>query len=74
MAGLRLIEAHWRRVSEALRRPGVDLDPFAADLLTSAATAVLDAVTSEWSRSGGDTDRAALLDRGFAVVRPGVSR
>lgn len=80
LATLRLIEAtpaltgrlhhrriEWRRrVGEALRnRPGSDLDAYTADLLTNAATAVLDAVSSEWARSGGKKDRRALLDQGF---------
>lgn len=61
----------WRqRVSDALRdRPGAGLDAFTADLLTNAATAVLDAVSSAWLRSGGTADRLSLLDRGFARVR-----
>jgi hypothetical protein len=57
LASLRLIEStpslrarlhenrtHWRQqVSDALRRrPGAELDPFTADLLTNAATAALD--------------------------------
>lgn len=80
LATLRLIEAtpaltgrlhhrrtEWRRrVGEALRnRPDSDLDAYTADLLTNAATAVLDAVSSEWARSGGKKDRRALLDQGF---------
>ena len=84
LATLRLIEAtpalvgrlqqrraEWRRrVSDALRsRPGVDLDPYTADLLTNAATAVLDALSREWVRSDGRADRSALLERGFAQVR-----
>ncbi|MER5266285.1 hypothetical protein ABTZ99_29765 [Actinosynnema sp. NPDC002837] len=85
LASLRLIEstpslrarlhqkrAQWRQqVSDALRdRPGADLDPFTADLLTNAATAVLDTVSQEWLRTGGAADRAALLDRAFATLRP----
>ncbi|WP_280437157.1 TetR family transcriptional regulator [Nocardia carnea] len=86
LATLRLIEAtpalvgrfhhrrtEWRqRVSEALRnRPGADIDAYTADLLTNAATAVLDAVSSEWVRSGGKADRTALLDRGFGQIDVG---
>lgn len=85
LASLRLIEstpslrarlhqkrAQWRQqVSDALRdRPGADLDPFTADLLTNAATAVLDTVSQEWLRTGGAADRTALLDRAFATLRP----
>lgn len=68
---LRQRRAEWRqRVSDALRdRPGAGLDAFTADLLTNAATAVLDAVSSAWLRSGGTADRLSLLDRGFARVR-----
>ncbi|RSM60854.1 TetR family transcriptional regulator [Amycolatopsis sp. WAC 01376] len=84
LATLRLIEttpalggrlqqrrAEWRqRVSDALRdRPGAGLDAFTADLLTNAATAVLDAVSSAWLRSGGTADRLSLLDQGFARIR-----
>ncbi|TNM27534.1 TetR family transcriptional regulator [Streptomyces sedi] len=84
LATMRLIEAtpaltarllqrrtEWRRrVSDALRsRPGAELDPYTADLLTNAATAVLDAVSGQWARADGDADRRALLDRGFDQVR-----
>jgi AcrR family transcriptional regulator len=64
--------AQWRQqVSDALRdRPGAGLDPFTADLLTNAATAVLDTVSQEWLRTGGTADRAALLDRAFALLQP----
>jgi AcrR family transcriptional regulator len=87
LATLRLIETtpalvgrlhqrrtQWRRrVSEALRdRPGADIDAYTADLLTNTATAVLDAVSSQWVRSNGQADRAALLDQGFLQAR--VSR
>ncbi|MBO8191841.1 TetR family transcriptional regulator [Streptomyces oryzae] len=80
LATLRLIEAtpalvgrlhqrrtEWRRrVSDALQgRPGVDIDAYTADLLTNAATAVLDAVSSEWVRSDGKAKRSALLEQGF---------
>jgi AcrR family transcriptional regulator len=81
---LRLIEAtpalvgrlhqrrtEWRRrVSDALQdRPGAEIDPYTADLLTNAATAVLDAVSSQWVRSDGQADRPALLDQGFTQIR-----
>ena len=46
------------------------LDDFAADLLTNAATAVLDSVGREWVRTDGRADRAELLDRGFGALRP----
>ncbi|WP_063802690.1 MULTISPECIES: TetR family transcriptional regulator [unclassified Streptomyces] len=81
---LRLIEAtpalvgrlhqrrtEWRRrVSDALHdRPGAEIDPYTADLLTNAATAVLDAVSSQWVRSDGQANRPALLDQGFLRIR-----
>jgi hypothetical protein len=60
--------------SDALRRrPGAELDPFTADLLTNAATAALDTVSGEWLRSGGTADRAGLLDRAFTLIRPALS-
>ncbi|MEU3729727.1 TetR family transcriptional regulator [Streptomyces sp. NPDC033538] len=80
---LRLIEAtpalvgrlhqrrtEWRRrVSDALQdRPGAEIDPYTADLLTNAATAVLDAVSSQWVRSDGQANRPALLDQGFMQI------
>ncbi|MFH9569352.1 TetR family transcriptional regulator [Streptomyces sp. NPDC017454] len=80
---LRLIEAtpalvgrlhqrrtEWRRrVSDALQdRPGAAIDPYTADLLTNAATAVLDAVSSQWVRSDGQANRPALLDQGFMQI------
>ncbi|XRQ10067.1 TetR family transcriptional regulator [Actinomadura welshii] len=80
---LRLIEAtpalvgrlhqrrtEWRRrVSDALQhRPGADIDSYTADLLTNAATAVLDAVSTQWMRSDGHANRPALLDRGFMQI------
>ncbi|MET7322776.1 TetR family transcriptional regulator [Streptomyces sp. NPDC005549] len=83
LATLRLIEAtpalvgrlhqrrvEWRRrVSEALQsRPGAGIDAFTADLLTNAATAVLDAVSSQWVRSNGQANRSALLEQGFTQV------
>lgn len=62
--------AEWRRrVGDALEaRPGVEIDAYAADLLINAATAVLDAVSSQWVRSGGKADRSSLLDQGFLHV------
>ncbi|WP_239768979.1 TetR family transcriptional regulator [Streptomyces sp. CL12-4] len=87
LATLRLIEAtpalvgrlhqrrtEWRRrVSDALQgRPGADIDAYTADLLTNAATAVLDAVSSQWVRSNGRANRSALLEQGF--VRLHVKR
>lgn len=71
VGGLHHRRTEWRRrVSEALRtRSGADIDAYTADLLTNAATAVLDAVSGEWVRSGGKADRAALLDEGFGRVR-----
>ncbi|MER7720047.1 TetR family transcriptional regulator [Streptomyces flaveolus] len=83
LATLRLIEAtpalvgrlhqrrtQWRRrVSDALRgRPGAGIDAYTADLLTNAATAVLDAVSSQWVRSNGRANRSALLEQGFAQL------
>jgi hypothetical protein len=55
---------------------GEDRPPltFTADLITNAATAVLDAVGQEWVRTDGRADRAALLDHGFAALRPTVHR
>lgn len=85
LASLRLIEstpslrarlhqkrAQWRQqVSDALRdRPGTNLDSFTADLLTNAATAVLDTVSQQWLRTDGTADRTALLDRAFAQLQP----
>ncbi len=87
LAGLRLIESTpalrarmhqkrelWRRAARdvLLARSGGALDAFAADLLTNAAAAVLDAVGQEWVRTDGRADRAALLDRGFAALRPRI--
>ncbi|PRY01547.1 TetR family transcriptional regulator [Allonocardiopsis opalescens] len=87
LSDLRLIEAtpalraafarkreEWRdQAAQALRaRPGTELDPFTADLLTAAAASALDAASREWLRSGGTADRGALLDRAFSVLRPGV--
>ncbi|MGI5167824.1 TetR family transcriptional regulator [Spirillospora sp. CA-253888] len=85
LAGLRLIETtpalrarlHQKRdelrgrIAAALReRPGASLDAFTADLLTAAAGAALDAASREWLRSDGTTDRAALIDRAFALLAP----
>jgi hypothetical protein len=86
LAALRLIESspalrarlhqkreHWRRlVGEALAERG--LEAFTADLLVNAAIAVLDTVVQEWLRTGGEADRVALLDRGFAAMRPAFRR
>ncbi len=84
LAGYRLIEStpalrarlrerreQWRHnVSAALReRPGTRLDRFTADLLTSAAAAILESVSAEWRRTGGTADRTALLDRAFTLLR-----
>ncbi|MBF6349757.1 TetR family transcriptional regulator [Nocardia flavorosea] len=75
VGGLHHRRTEWRRrVSEALQnRPGADIDAYTADLLTNAATAVLDAVSGEWVRSGGQADRTALLDQGFGQVRVDTS-
>jgi len=85
LANLRLIEStpslrarmHQKRdrlrqqVGDALRgRPGSGLDVFTADLLTNAAGAALDTVSREWLRSDGTADRAALVDRAFALLKP----
>jgi AcrR family transcriptional regulator len=85
LAGRRLIEStptlrarlhekreRWRHeVRDVLfERSSGALDAFTADLLTNAAIAVLDTVSREWVRADGDTDRADLLDRGFAALRP----
>ncbi|TDD63540.1 hypothetical protein [Actinomadura rubrisoli] len=57
-------------ITGALReRPAPGLDTFTADLLTAAAIA-LDAAGRGWLRSGGTADRAALLDRAFALLSP----
>ncbi|MFE0136948.1 TetR family transcriptional regulator [Streptomyces sp. NPDC059037] len=85
LAELTLIEAtpslrarlHQRRdamraqVADALaQRPDTKLDAFTADVLTSSAAAALDAADREWLRSGGAADRAELVDRAFAALRP----
>lgn len=56
-----------RRVADVLVECG-ELDAFTADLLVNSAVAVLDTVVQHWMRTGAD--RVALLDRGFAAVRP----
>lgn len=59
------------QVSEALqRRAGTRLDPFTADLLTSAAGAALESVAREFRRSRGQADREALTSQAFARLRP----
>ena len=85
LAGQRLIEATpalrarlhrkrelWRQAARdvLVARSGGALDDFSADLVTNAATAVLDSVGREWVRTDGRADRAELLDRGFAALRP----
>jgi AcrR family transcriptional regulator len=85
LAGLRLVEStpvlrarlHYKRdelrgrVAEALReRPGSGLDAFTADLLVAAAGSALDAASREWLRSEGKADRAALVERAFALLSP----
>lgn len=60
-----------RRIAAALReRPDVSLDAFAADLLTAAASAALDAASREWLRGGGAADRADLTARAFEMINP----
>lgn len=73
IGGLHHRRTEWRRrVGEALQsRPGANIDAYTADLLTNTATAVLDAVSSEWVRSGGKVDRSALLDQGFGQIHVG---
>ncbi|MEU7576261.1 TetR family transcriptional regulator [Streptomyces sp. NPDC041068] len=62
------------RVADALAaRPGTELDAFAADALTSAAAAALDTANRAWLASGGTEDRAALVERAFALLRPAGS-
>ncbi|GAA3115754.1 TetR family transcriptional regulator [Streptosporangium carneum] len=41
-----------------------------ADLAAAAAGAALDTVAREWLRADGSTDRLALTDRVFAMLRP----
>jgi hypothetical protein len=88
LAGHRLIESTpalrarlhqkrelWRHATRdvLVARSGGALDDFSADLLTNAATAVLDSVGREWVRTDGRADRSELLDRGFAALRPALS-
>jgi AcrR family transcriptional regulator len=83
LAGRRLIEATpalrarlhqkrelWRHAARDVLVARGGLDDFSADLVTNAATAVLDSVGREWVRTDGRADRAELLDRGFAALRP----
>jgi AcrR family transcriptional regulator len=63
----------WRQAARDVLVSRGGLDDFSADLLTNAATAVLDSVEREWVRTDGRADRAELLDRGFAVLRPALS-
>jgi AcrR family transcriptional regulator len=62
----------WRQAARDVLVSRGGLDDFSADLLTNAATAVLDSVEREWVRTDGRADRAELLDRGFAVLRPAL--
>lgn len=64
----------WRHAARdvLVERSGAALDVFAADLLVNAAIAVLDSVAAEWVRTDGRVDRAELLDRGFASLRPSL--
>ncbi|OLS98206.1 TetR family transcriptional regulator [Pseudonocardia sp. CNS-004] len=71
------LRAHLYRKREIWRDAARDallsrggLDDFTADLLTNAATAILDSAGQEWVRTDGRADRAELLDRGFAALRP----
>ncbi|GAA2133713.1 TetR family transcriptional regulator [Actinomadura napierensis] len=58
-------------ITAALREhSGAGLDAFTADLLTGTAAAALEAADREWMRSDGAADRAALLDRAFALLSP----
>jgi AcrR family transcriptional regulator len=60
----------WRTAARDALAARSGLDDFSADLLTNAATAILDSVGQEWVRTDGRVDRAGLLDRGFAALRP----
>lgn len=62
----------WRQAARdaLVERSGGALDGVTADLLTNAATAVLDSVAQEWVRTDGRAVRAELIDRGFALLRP----
>ncbi len=62
----------WRQAARDVLVSRGGLDDFSADLLTNAATAVLDSVEREWVRTDGRADRAELLERGFAVLRPAL--
>lgn len=55
-------------IIEALAGRGVAV--FEADLVAAAAGAALDAVAREWLRTGGATDRLALVDQAFTMLRP----
>ncbi|NUO98245.1 MAG: TetR family transcriptional regulator [Nonomuraea sp.] len=59
-------------VAALTARPG--LDAFTADLLATAAGAALDCVWRAWARDGDHTDRAALVDRAFTLLRPACAR
>lgn len=65
----RELRRHAARDALTARSAGT-VDDFTADLLTNAAAAVLDGVGQEWVRTDGRADRAELLDRGFAALRP----
>jgi AcrR family transcriptional regulator len=62
----------WRRAARDVLVSRGGLDDFSADLLANAAAAVLDSVEREWVRTDGRADRAELLERGFAVLRPAL--
>jgi hypothetical protein len=62
----------WRQAARDVLVSRGRLDEFTADLLTNAAAAVLDSVGQEWVRTDGRADRAALLERGFAALRPRI--
>lgn len=62
------IRAHITAALQA--RPGSQLDPFTADLITSAAAATLDCVLREWLRRGAHANRTDLLDQAFTQLRP----
>jgi AcrR family transcriptional regulator len=57
------------RIAGALLERG-GVDAFTADLLTGAAGAALEAADRAWLRADGAADRADLLDRAFAALRP----
>ncbi|MEV6156390.1 TetR family transcriptional regulator [Nonomuraea sp. NPDC052129] len=56
------------RIIQALTDRGVSA--LEADLAAAAAGAALDVVAREWLRTDGSTDRLALVDRAFAMLRP----